>query len=58
MLRDNDKRHTYDQYGVEGLNPDLNVRRRRETGGDQFDNEFDAQELFNMFFGGGYPQSK
>lgn len=54
VLSDSDSREKYDQYGVDGLNPDINIRRRREA--DPFDNEFDAQELFNMFFGGGFPQ--
>lgn len=57
VLSDADSRHKYDQYGLEGLNPDVSMSRRRREQADTFDgDEFNAEELFNMFFGGGFPQ--
>ncbi|XP_002122467.2 dnaJ homolog subfamily B member 14-like [Ciona intestinalis] len=56
VLNDSEKRHQYDLYGPEGLS---SVRsRRRNSSSDEYENdnaEFDPQELFNMFFGGQFP---
>ncbi|XP_076818671.1 dnaJ homolog subfamily B member 12-like isoform X1 [Clavelina lepadiformis] len=54
VLSDAEKRERYDLYGHEGVN--TTQRRRRDSSDDEFEQQdFDPQELFNMFFGGGYP---
>lgn len=65
VLTDPEKRKQYDMYGSEDQHQ--NVRRSNgfsHSGyGNQnyayargFESEFTAEELFNMFFGGGFPQ--
>ena len=44
MLSDDDKRQTYDRFGLEGL------KEGRGGGGG-----FGGDDLFSMFFGGGSP---
>ena len=46
MLSDDDKRQTYDRFGLEGL------KEGRGGGG------FGGDDLFSMFFGGGSPFGK
>ncbi|PAV80256.1 hypothetical protein WR25_08803 [Diploscapter pachys] len=60
VLSDAEKRRQYDLYGAEAANGNAPTRRR---GGDFFDHDyahgFEAdltpEEIFNMFFGGGFP---
>lgn len=57
VLSDPDKRRKYDQIGhQDGYE---NIRRRQSNNGFDytrgFDEEFNAEEIFNMFFGGGFP---
>ena len=47
MLSDDDKRQTYDRFGLEGL------KEGRGGGGG-----FGGDDLFSMFFGGGSPFGK
>ena len=47
MLSDEDKRQTYDRFGLEGL------KEGRGGGGG-----FGGDDLFSMFFGGGSPFGK
>uniref|UniRef100_H2ZN62 J domain-containing protein n=1 Tax=Ciona savignyi TaxID=51511 RepID=H2ZN62_CIOSA len=57
VLNDTQKRHQYDLYGPEGLT-ETTRRHRRNSDSDEWENdtaEFDPQELFNMFFGGQFP---
>lgn len=66
VLTDAEKRKSYDLYGLEG-------RSRNQThyhhqnheyehayarGGGGFESDFTAEEVFNMFFGGGFPQQR
>ena len=50
VLSDSNKRKDYDQYGPDGLRSTANVRRDGD-----FEDPFNADEIFNMFFGGGFP---
>ena len=54
VLSDPDKRRRYDQYGIEG--PQRSTARQYSNGyGDMhhgFEQEFDPEDIFNMFFGG------
>ncbi|KAI7688330.1 DnaJ -like protein subfamily B member 12 [Sarcoptes scabiei] len=56
VLSDPDKRHRYDQIGTQ----DFENYRRRRRGSDGFDytrgfeEDFNAEEIFNMFFGRGF----
>lgn len=65
VLTDQDKRKSYDLYGSDEQQQNV----RRSNGFAQsgyrnheyayargFESEFTAEELFNMFFGGGFPQ--
>lgn len=65
VLTDQDKRKSYDLYGSDEQQQNV----RRSNGFSQsgyrtheyayargFESEFTAEELFNMFFGGGFPQ--
>ncbi|KAM7463084.1 hypothetical protein LguiA_031205 [Lonicera macranthoides] len=53
-LSDDNSRRQYDQVGlVDGFeyNQQTNVRRRRRTGHEFFDEDFDPNEIFRSFFG-------
>nr|CAB3238736.1 dnaJ homolog subfamily B member 14-like [Phallusia mammillata] len=52
VLSDTEQRRRYDLYGPEEVQVN---RRRRRNSSDNEDMEFDPNEFFNMFFGGGYP---
>uniref|UniRef100_A0A3B5KIJ4 DnaJ heat shock protein family (Hsp40) member B12a n=1 Tax=Takifugu rubripes TaxID=31033 RepID=A0A3B5KIJ4_TAKRU len=49
VLSNHEKRKQYDQYGEERSNPS---RHRRD-----FEADISPEDLFNMFFGGGFPSS-
>ncbi|KAI4812796.1 hypothetical protein CesoFtcFv8_021066 [Champsocephalus esox] len=51
VLSNNDKRKQYDQYGEERTNP---TRQRQHR---DFEADISPEDLFNMFFGGGFPSS-
>lgn len=64
VLSDTDKRRQYDQYGAEAANSHTPTTRRRGGGhgaffehdyAHGFEAEFTPEEIFNMFFGGGFP---
>ena len=56
MLSDPEKRQRYDTYGPEGVDNGVRRRRRHSSTGSEYEDEaYDAQEIFNMFFGGGFP---
>lgn len=50
VLSNTEKRRQYDQYGEERSHPS---RHRRD-----FEADISPEDLFNMFFGGGFPSSK
>uniref|UniRef100_UPI003AAED20A dnaJ homolog subfamily B member 12b n=1 Tax=Centroberyx gerrardi TaxID=166262 RepID=UPI003AAED20A len=52
VLSNTDKRRQYDQYGEERRHPS---RHSPENG--NFEADISPEDLFNMFFGGGYPSS-
>lgn len=57
VLSDADKRRKYDQIGNQDSYEGMR-RRRHSNGFDYtrgFDEEFNPEEIFNMFFGGGFP---
>ncbi|KAK1905747.1 DnaJ like subfamily B member 12 [Dissostichus eleginoides] len=51
VLSNTDKRKQYDQYGEERTNP---TRQRQHR---DFEADISPEDLFNMFFGGGFPSS-
>lgn len=63
VLSDTEKRKQYDMYGADYAGSTLRQRRRHGSNSssssfsDDYEEEelFDPQEIFNMFFGGGYP---
>lgn len=65
VLTDQEKRKHYDMFGI---NADKAPRRHYHTNheyehayrgaGTGFDSDFSAEELFNMFFGNGFPQTR
>ena len=56
VLSDADKRQRYDMYGADGVDTGVRRRRRSSSSGSEYEDEpYDAQEIFNMFFGGGFP---
>ncbi|CAI5449257.1 unnamed protein product [Caenorhabditis angaria] len=63
VLSDADKRSQYDRYGSEVTANGDSPSRRRHGGGSFFEHdyahgfeaEFTPEEIFNMFFGGGFP---
>ena len=56
VLSDNKLRERYDVYGPEEADSGLRRRRRRSSNSsDDEEEEFDPQDIFNMFFGGGFP---
>ena len=58
VLSDPEKRRQYDLHGPEGVNTFTRRRRRNSNSDFEEDDVFDPTELFNMFFGGGYPSGK
>lgn len=56
VLSDTEQRRRYDLYGPEEVH--VNRRRRRSSSDDDGDREFDPNEFFNMFFGGGFPNGR
>lgn len=62
VLTDPEKRKHYDMFGKSvkrqyHTNHD-NEHAYRGAGSGSFDSDFTAEELFNMFFGNGFPQSR
>lgn len=53
VLRDPDKKQRYDTHG-ESLGPSA-TRRHRGFYEDEFEGDISPEDLFNMFFGGGFP---
>ncbi|XP_020486621.2 dnaJ homolog subfamily B member 12a [Labrus bergylta] len=51
VLSNTDKRRQYDQYGEERTHP---TRQRQHR---DFEADISPEDLFNMFFGGGFPSS-
>ncbi|XP_074502108.1 dnaJ homolog subfamily B member 12a [Sebastes fasciatus] len=51
VLSNTDKRRQYDQYGEEKSNPSRQRQHR------DFEADISPEDLFNMFFGGGFPSS-
>ncbi|PIC34291.1 hypothetical protein B9Z55_013991 [Caenorhabditis nigoni] len=67
VLSDADKRRQYDQFGAEAANGHTPTTRRRGGGGGVFfehdyahgfEADFTPEEIFNMFFGGGFPSEQ
>jgi len=56
VLSDEDKRRKYDRYG-EDLGPQMQ-RSHRHYHEDEFSGDISPEDLFNMFFGGGYPSGR
>ena len=56
VLSDPEKRRQYDLYGAEGVS--TAARRRYSNNSDDEQDGFDPQEIFNMFFGGGFPSGE
>lgn len=52
VLSNTEKRRQYDQYGEERSHP---TRQRHHR---DFEADISPEDLFNMFFGGGFPSSK
>ena len=52
VLSNTEKRKQYDQYGEERSHP---TRHRHQR---DFEADISPEDLFNMFFGGGFPSSK
>lgn len=52
VLSNAEKRRQYDQYGEERSHPGRNRQHR------DFEADISPEDLFNMFFGGGFPSSK
>lgn len=53
VLSNASKRRQYDQCGDERTNPS-----RQGPGNGNFEADISPEDLFNMFFGGGYPSSR
>jgi len=51
VLRDQDKRSRYDQFGFAGVDPNFGGGA---GGGDPFGGGFDVSDIFDSFFGGGF----
>ncbi|XP_037542662.1 dnaJ homolog subfamily B member 12a [Nematolebias whitei] len=51
VLSNTDKRRQYDQYGEERTHPNRNRQHH------DFEADISPEDLFNMFFGGGFPSS-
>ena len=54
VLSNTEKRQQYDQYGEEQSHP----TRQRQHQRHDFEADISPEDLFNMFFGGGFPSSK
>lgn len=60
-LSDSEKRRQYDLYGPEVASNNSSGHTRRHAGGrhgfahHEFEADMSAEEIFNMFFGGGFP---
>ncbi|XP_043958727.1 dnaJ homolog subfamily B member 12b [Gambusia affinis] len=52
VLSNANKRRQYDQWGEEGRHP-----ASSSPGNGNFESDISPEDLFNMFFGGGYPSS-
>ncbi|KAM6956704.1 dnaJ homolog subfamily B member 12a [Aplochiton taeniatus] len=52
VLSNTEKRKQYDQYGEERVNPTRQRHQRHD-----FEADISPEDLFNMFFGGGFPSS-
>lgn len=52
VLSNADKRRQYDQYGEERIHPSRHRDNR------DFEADISPEDLFNMFFGGGFPTSE
>lgn len=63
-LTDPEKRKAYDLYGADEANNGMRRQHHRQHGGgfayagQGFESDVTAEELFNMFFGGGFPQQQ
>ncbi|KAK9506857.1 hypothetical protein O3M35_008716 [Rhynocoris fuscipes] len=57
VLTDAEKRKQYDLYGSDEERIRHNSTHRSETYTRGFESDVTAEELFNMFFGGGFPSS-
>ena len=57
VLSDSEKRKEYDLYGPDGLAMYTSGHRRNDEN-DSEEDLFDPQEIFNMFFGGGFPSGE
>lgn len=55
MLSNPEKRKQYDQFGEEKVNPSRHGHSDFHRG---FEADISPEDLFNMFFGGGFPTSK
>ena len=58
VLSDQDKRDSYDRYGADGPQVQSNFSRggtRHYHQGGYYDDDFNPEDIFNMFFGGGMP---
>lgn len=65
VLTDIEKRKNYDLYGAEGRKSvnrhqysDNHYEHAYRGAGSGFESDFTAEELFNMFFGNGFPQPR
>uniref|UniRef100_A0A1I7UCX5 J domain-containing protein n=1 Tax=Caenorhabditis tropicalis TaxID=1561998 RepID=A0A1I7UCX5_9PELO len=65
VLSDADKRRQYDQFGAEAANGHTPTTRRHGGGtffehdyAHGFEADFTPEEIFNMFFGGGFPSEQ
>lgn len=62
-LTDPEKRKAYDLYGADEANNGMRRQNHRHHGSgfaysQGFESDVTAEELFNMFFGGGFPQQQ
>ena len=53
VLSNTEKRKQYDQYGEERAHPTRQRQQRHD-----FEADISPEDLFNMFFGGGFPSSQ
>lgn len=62
VLTDPEKRKHYDMFGNKGTKRPYHTNHEYEhayrAAGTGFDSDFTAEELFNMFFGNGFPQTR
>ena len=55
VLSDSEKRQRYDLVGPEESGSGVRRRSNRYDYTRGFDDDYNAEEIFNMFFGGGFP---